>query len=324
MPSSRRSILLTALLAVVAMAGTAVPARVSADETPLRIVTTIAQIADAATEIAGERADVDSLMGEGVDPHTYRQTRSDIVKLRKADLVLYNGLYLEAQLEPLLLQLAEHQPVVAVAARLDRSRLLEHEDYEGKFDPHVWMDVALWRDVVAELRDALIAFDPDHEAHYRDNAEAYLARLDELEAYAREVLMSVPEEKRVLITAHDAFQYFGRAYDFEVIGIQGLSTESEAGLRRIEELVDLIVERDIGAVFVETSVADRNVRALIEGAAAQDHEVVIGGELYSDAMGAPGTYEGTYVGMIDQNVTAISRALGGSAPQDGLHGRLGS
>jgi manganese/zinc/iron transport system substrate-binding protein len=184
------------------------------------------------------------------------------------------------------------------------------------------MDPTLWREVVLNVRDALIEVAPDREEAFRANAEAHLAEVDALATYAAEVLASVPEEARVLVTAHDAFNYFGRAYDFDVVGIQGISTESEAGLRRIAELVDMLVERRIGAVFVETSVSDRNIRALVEGAAAEGHTVEIGGELYSDAMGAPGTYEGTYVGMIDHNVSTIARALGGDVPAGGMQGLL--
>ena len=310
-------LLLSGLALVLSLGGVGVGAA-----EPLQVVTTMAQIADAARNIAGDRAKVTALMGEGVDPHTYRQTRSDIALLNRADLVLWNGLYLEAQLEPFLLELAERRPVVAVAEGLPEQRLLSSEDYPGKFDPHVWMDVDLWMAVVAAVRDALIEVDPAGEAIYRDNADRYLAALAELRDYVSGVLATVPEDQRVVISAHDAFNYFGEAHGYEVVGIQGLSTESEAGLAHIESMVQMLVERGIQAVFVETSVADRNVRALIEGAAAQGHEVVIGGELYSDAMGDPGSYEGTYIGMLDHNATTIARALGGEAPAGGLHQRL--
>lgn len=289
---------------------------------PLQVVTTIAQIADAARQVAGDRAEVSALMGEGVDPHTYRQTRSDIALLSQADLVLWNGLYLEAQLEDMLRQLAEQQTVVAVAEQLPAEQLLSHDDYAGKFDPHVWMDVNLWMSVVETVRDAFIQVDPEGEAIYQENATRYLAQLTELQNYVSQVLATVPAAQRVVISAHDAFNYFGEAYDYDVVGIQGLSTESEAGLAQIESLVEMLVSRGISAVFVESSVADRNVRALIEGAAAQGHEVIIGGELFSDAMGAPGSYEGTYIGMLDHNATVIARALGGEAPLAGLHQQL--
>jgi len=212
--------------------------------------------------------------------------------------------------------------VVAVAESLPQERLLAHEDYEGRFDPHVWMDPALWADVTVTIRDALIDAHPEGAATFTTNTDTYLAELDTLGAYAQEVLGTVPDPARVLLSAHDAFGYFGAAYGFEVVGIQGLSTASEAGLSRIADMVDMLVARQIGAVFVETSVSDRNIRALIEGAAAQGHTVTIGGELFSDAMGEPGSYEGTYIGMIDHNVTTIARALGGSAPDRGLNGML--
>ena len=231
--------------------------------------------------------------------------------------MLWNGLYLEAQLEDFLLELGETRPVVAVAEAIPPAQLIGSEDYEGRFDPHVWMNPNLWSRVVLATRDALIAVAPDHAESFTANAAAHLAELADLAVYSQSVLASVPAEARVLLTAHDAFAYFGAAYGFEVVGIQGISTESEAGLNRIAELVDMLVTRDIRAVFVETSVSDRNIRALIEGAAARGHEVTIGGELYSDAMGAPGSYEGTYLGMIDHNVTVIARALGGDAPERG-------
>ncbi len=289
---------------------------------PLSVVATTGMIADAARSVGGARVEVKALMGSGVDPHAYRQTRTDILSLMRADLVLWHGLYLEAQMEEFLQKLGERRRVVAVGEAVPRELLIAHDDYADKFDPHVWMTPELWRHVVVAVRDALIEAMPAAEAEFRVNTEAHLADVARLADYARGVLASVPAEARVLVTAHDAFNYFGRAHDFEVVGIQGISTESEAGLARIGELVDLLVERRIGAVFVESSVSDRNIRALIEGAAARGHEVVIGGELFSDAMGAPDTYEGTYLGMIDHNVTVIAAALGGTAPERGMDGRL--
>jgi manganese/zinc/iron transport system substrate-binding protein len=284
----------------------------------LNVVATTGMIADAARQVGGDLVQVEALMGPGVDPHAYRQTRSDIIAMTRADLVLRHGLYLEAQLQDFLMQLAEDRAVVAVADDLPREVLIAHDTYADKFDPHVWMNPVIWADVVANVRDALIAAQPDAEAAFRANADAHLVQLAALAEYTETVLSSVPPEARVLLTSHDAFRYFGARYGFEVVGIQGISTESEAGLSRIAELVELLVARDIGAVFVESSVSDRNIRALAEGAAAVGHEVVIGGELFSDAMGAPGTYEGTYLGMIDHNATVIARALGGSAPARGM------
>ncbi|MEM1372820.1 MAG: zinc ABC transporter substrate-binding protein [Pseudomonadota bacterium] len=291
-------------------------------ETPRSVVATTGMIADAAQAIGAEHVDVRTLMGPGVDPHAYRQTRSDIVAMAQADLVLWNGLYLEAQMEDFFLDLAGETRVVAVAESVPENLLIGSEDYEGRFDPHLWMNPNLWSRVVVNVRDALIDVAPDAEADIRANADAYLEDVADLARYATEVLSTVPTESRVVLSSHDAFNYFGNAYGYEVLGIQGISTESEAGLQRIGELVDLLVERDIRAVFVETSVSDRNIRALIEGAAAQGHEVVIGGELFSDAMGEAGTYEGTYIGMIDANATTIARALGGQAPESGMQGML--
>jgi len=288
----------------------------------LDVVATTGMIADAARNVGGDLVEVKALMGPGVDPHAFRQTRTDIAAMASADLVLWNGLYLEAQMEEFLLELGETRPVAAVAEAVPGNLLIGSEDYEGRFDPHVWMNPNLWSRVVVEIRDRLSEVHPEGAETFAANAESYLSDLADLARYTTEVLSSVPVESRVVLSAHDAFNYFGNAYGFEVVGIQGISTESEAGLRRIGELVDLLVERDIRAVFVETSVSDRNVRALIEGAAAEGHEVIVGGELFSDAMGEPSTYEGTYIGMIDHNATTIARALGGEAPERGMRAML--
>ncbi|MBV7394237.1 metal ABC transporter solute-binding protein, Zn/Mn family [Mameliella sediminis] len=291
-------------------------------QSALTVVATTGMIADAARQVGGDLVTVKALMGPGVDPHSYRQTRSDIVAMARADVVLWHGLYLEAQMEEFLHELEDKGTVTAVAEGVPRDLLLAHDDYDDKFDPHVWMVPDLWQHVVATVRDALSAARPDAADVFAANAEAHLAELAELSTYAKGILASVPDESRVLVTAHDAFNYFGQAYGFDVMGIQGISTESEAGLRRIADLVDLLVDRNISAVFVESSVSDRNIRALIEGAAAKGHKVAIGGELYSDAMGEPGTYTGTYVGMIDHNATTIAHALGGDVPRAGMKGLL--
>lgn len=288
----------------------------------LNVVATTGMIADATRQIAGDLAEVKGLMGPGVDPHSYRQTRTDIAALARADLVLWHGLYLEAQMEEFMTNLAKRNKVVAVAEVLPKDTLISHATYKNKYDPHVWMNPEMWTGVIRAVRDALIEARPESREIFEANAARHLEEIAGLVAYSKRILASVPKESRVLLTAHDAFNYFGRAYDFEVIGIQGISTESEAGLNRISELVDLIVERRIRAVFVESSVSDRNIRALIEGAAAKGHDVTIGGELFSDAMGEPGTYEGTYIGMIDHNTTTIARALGGETPERGMSGRL--
>ena len=288
----------------------------------ISVVATTGMIADTARQIGGDSVEVRALMGPGVDPHSYRQTRSDIVAMSRADLVLWHGLYLEAQMEDFFQDLTRRRNVVAVAEAVPRDLLLGHEEYENRFDPHVWMVPDLWQHVARAVRDALIDTDPENAALYTANAETFLAEIETLSDYSETVLSTVPPGQRVLLTAHDAFNYFGNAYGFEVMGIQGISTESEAGLARIADLVNVIVDRDIQAVFVESSVSDRNMRALIEGAAARGHQVRIGGELFSDAMGEPGSYEGTYIGMIDHNVTTITHSLGGTAPERGMTGQL--
>lgn len=314
-----RRTLLTAALA--GAAGSLAPLRVRA-EAPLSVVATTGMIADAARQVAGDAAAVTALMAPGVDPHSFRQTRTDIARLSRADLVLWHGLNLEAQLVELMGQLARSQRVAAVGEAVPRDRLLADPEYPAQFDPHVWMDPELWRIVVGAVQGALAEARAPAADAFAARAAAHDAELVALAAYARDVLATVPADQRILVSAHDAFGYFGRAYGFAVEGIQGISTESEAGLARIAELVDLLVERRVGAVFVESSVSDRNIRALIEGAASRGHTVRIGAELFSDAMGADGSYEGTYIGMIDHNVTAIARALGGAAPARGLNGRL--
>jgi len=290
-----------------------------ASEGPLEIVCTTGMIADMVRNVAGERARVSTLMGEGVDPHLYKPTRSDIAALSRADVSFYNGLMLEGRMTDALVRVASSgRRVYAVTEMIPEDRLLSPDGAEGHPDPHLWMDPSAWGIAVDAVRDALIACDPAGADVYARNAAAYRERVIALDAYARRVLESVPERSRVLVTAHDAFNYFGARYGFDVLGIQGLSTESEAGVRDIERLVGLIVDRAIPAVFVESTVSDRGVRALIAGAAARGHTVTIGGELYSDAMGRAGTYEGTYIGMLEHNVNTIARALGGSVPEGGL------
>lgn len=295
---------------------------VGASEPKLKVVATTGMIADAARQVGGDLVEVKALMGPGVDPHAYRQTRTDIVALAKADLVLWHGLYLEAQMEDFLVSLGKRGKVIAVAETLPKDLLISHADYADKYDPHIWMDPERWTKVVLSIRDALILERPEATAVIEANAARHIDEVSKLAGYSKRALATVPAGSRVLLTAHDAFNYFGDAYGFEVIGIQGISTESEAGLNRIRELVNLLVERNIGAVFVESSVSDRNIKALIEGAAAQGHTVKVGGELFSDAMGRDGTYEGTYLGMIDHNATTITRALGGKAPDRGMTGAL--
>ncbi len=310
----------------VALAGVALSAACQAGDAPPKtrnIVTTVGMVTDIVSTVMGEGANVRGIIGEGVDPHLYKPTRNDVIALQGADVIFYSGLMLEGKMTDALVRVARGgKPVFAVTELLDEQYLIEPPGMNGHWDPHVWMDVSAWSRAVEAVRASLSQVDPDGADRYRANAEALRAELGKLHAYVGKAIGSIPEPQRVLITAHDAFNYFGRAYGIEVRGIQGISTESEAGLDDINRLVQLLVERRIAAVFVETSVADRNVRALVEGARARGHEVKVGGALYSDAMGPADTYEGTYIGMIDHNATVIARALGGDAPERGMNGRL--
>lgn len=313
-----RSLGLSLSLIALLFAGTA-----HATENRLNVVASTGMVADLVRAVAGDRAEVSALMGEGVDPHLYKPTRSDTARLLRADAVFVNGLLLEGKMTDAFARLRDSgKTVVAVGETLPEDRLLSPPDFQGAHDPHVWMDAALWARTLPAVRNAMARLDPEGADTYARNAEAYGKQLQDLDAYARRVLGSIPANARVLVTAHDAFNYLGRAYGIEVRGIQGISTESEAGLKAIEGLVSLLADRRVPAVFPETSVSDRNVHALVEGAAAQGHTVTLGGALFSDAMGAPGTYEGTYIGMIDHNVTTIARALGGQAPASGFQGKL--
>jgi len=286
-------------------------------------VTTVAMIGDVVGQIGGEKVKVENLIGEGVDPHLYKPTANDVKKLQAADIVFYNGLLLEGKMTDIFVKIARSgKPVHAVTDTILNQGGYVMSTGEDHYDPHVWMDVAGWAKAAGDISESLAKFDPGNAAAYQERAASYTAELKKLDDYARKSLASIPEKQRVLVTAHDAFNYMARAYGLEVRGIQGISTESEAGLKDINGLVNFIVERKIPAVFVESSVPRKSVEALVEGARAKGHEVKIGGELYSDAMGPAGTYEGTYIGMIDHNVTLITRALGGEAPEKGLNGKL--
>jgi manganese/zinc/iron transport system substrate-binding protein len=310
-------------LSMGAMVGGCAKAAERALPSPYTIVTTCGMVTDIVREVAGEKAKVTGLMGEGVDPHLYKPTRDDVARLLKADVVFYSGLMLEGRMTDTFLKLSRRgTPVFAVTELLDEKFLLEPPEFAGHTDPHVWMDVSGWIQAVKVVAKSLGEVDGPNTSFYKANADAYIKQLEKLDAYAKQAVNTIPKERRVLITAHDAFNYFGRAYGIDVRGIQGISTESEAGVADINRLVNFLVERRIPAIFVETSVSDKNVRALVEGARSHGHTVRIGGTLFSDAMGAPGTYEGTYIGMIDHNVTTITRALGGEAPERGVNGKL--
>lgn len=274
---------------------------------PLKAVCTTGMVADIVRRVGGEWVAVNQLMGEGVDPHLFKATPGTTTALAGADAVFYSGLHLEGRMAESLESMAERQPVIAITSSIPVDRLIRLGP--DSFDPHVWFDVGLWSQTIESVRKFLGEFDPAHLAQYDANAAAYLAELKTLDDACRKQFEAIPQDRRVLITAHDAFHYFGRAYGVEVKAIQGVSTDTEAGLREINALVDFIVARKIKAVFVEASVSDRNVKNLIEGCKSQGHDVVIGGELFSDSMGAPGTPEGTYAGMVNHNVRVIIGAL---------------
>lgn len=276
---------------------------------PLRVVTTIGMIGDAARAVAGPHAEVESLMQTGVDPHLYKASESDVRKLAGADLILYNGLHLEGKMGDVLVKMARSRPVVAVSEEIPEEELREPPEFLGQYDPHIWFDVSLWRRTLAPIARELSALDPEHAADFEAGAAAYGAELDRLDAWVEERIASLPPERRVLVTAHDAFGYFGRRYGVEVVGIQGISTVAEAGLQDVERVVDLVVERRVPAVFIESSVPRRAIEAVQAAARDRGHDVAIGGELFSDAMGPAGTPEGTYVGMVRHNVETIVAAL---------------
>lgn len=288
----------------------------------LTIVATTGMVADITRQVLGNHGKVNSLMGEGIDPHLYKPTAADARAIMNADMVFYSGLMLEGRMTDTFLKAGRMgKPVYPVTELLEETYLLEPPEFLGHWDPHVWMDVSAWGHAVDAIADALCEQNPPNCEEYKENAKAYRGKLDQLHEYAIEAIASIPTQRRVLITAHDAFNYFGRAYGIEVVGIQGLSTESEAGIEDVNRLVNMIVERGVTAVFVESSVSDRNVRALMEGAASRGHSVTIGGRLFSDAMGMSGTYKGTYIGMLDHNITTIARALGGKVPEGGFVGK---
>ncbi len=290
---------------------------------PIKAIATVGMVADIVRNVGDQHVVVTQIMGPGVDPHLYKVNRDDVQTIMDGDLVFYSGLMLEGKMSDALIKVARSKPVFAVTELIDEAQLLQPEDFAGHYDPHVWMDVSAWSKCVDVVAKGLSDFDPPHAFDYQQNAEAYQLQLAELHAYGVQSIGSIPQASRVLITSHDAFNYFGRAYGLDVQGVQGISTESEAGLQRINQLVDTIVAKRVPAVFVESSVSRKNIDALVEGAKARNHRITVGGELFSDAMGETGTYEGTYVGMLDHNFTIVTRALGGSAPEMGFQGKLG-
>ena len=274
-----------------------------------RVVTTIGMITDIVKNVGGSRVEVIGLMGPGVDPHLYKASAGDVQKLNSASLIFYNGLHLESKMGDVLAKMSGDIKTVAVTDAVDRSLLLTPPEYEGQYDPHLWFNVTLWMKVVVKVRDALSEFDPDSTVMYWSNAERYLAKLTELHAYVESQVKRVPPQQRVLVTAHDAFNYFGKGYGFEVHGLQGISTATEAGIADVQALATFIAKRRIPAIFVESSVSSKSLEAVKAAVRSKGFDVEIGGELFSDAMGNPGTPEGTYIGMVRHNIDTIVKGL---------------
>ncbi|MFN3408025.1 MAG: metal ABC transporter solute-binding protein, Zn/Mn family [Limisphaerales bacterium] len=275
----------------------------------IKAVCTIGMVADLVRVVGGERVEVIGLMGPGVDPHLYKASEGDVRRLAGADIIFYNGLNLEGKMGELFLRMSATRPTVAVTEGVEEKQLRAHPQYPGHYDPHVWFDVTLWMRAAQRVEQALAKLDPAHAADYAARAAAYLKELEALDGWVMARVAEIPRERRVLVTAHDAFGYFGARYDIEVVALQGISTATEAGVGDVKRLVDLVVERRLKAIFVESSVPQRTIEAVVEAARARGHEVKVGGELFSDALGDPGTEEGTYLGMIRHNVNTIVEAL---------------
>ncbi|MBB6451753.1 manganese/zinc/iron transport system substrate-binding protein [Salirhabdus euzebyi] len=275
----------------------------------VEVVTTIAQIGDVVSNVGGDHVDVKSLMGPGTDPHLYKAAHSDVEAMEEADIIFYNGHHLEGNMNEMFSEMRKSKPTIAVAETVPNSELIADPENPDIPDPHVWFDIDLWKYTVEAVRDGLIEIDPDNEKDFTQNAEDYMKELDDLKTYAVEQFEQIPNESKVLVTAHDAFGYFGEAFGFDVMGLQGLSTETEFSLNDVQRIIDVLVNRNIKAVFVESSVSERSINSVIEGAKEQNHEVSIGGELFSDAMGPKDTEEGTYIGMFKHNIDTIVSSL---------------
>ncbi|PIN99991.1 manganese transporter [archaeon CG10_big_fil_rev_8_21_14_0_10_43_11] len=284
-------------------------AQTTTDDARIRVVTTIGMITDIVQNVGGDYVRVTGLMGPGVDPHLYKTSEGDVRAMSSTDIIFYNGLHLESKMGDVIEGMEQLTHVVAVTDYLNKSELLDFPAFPGQYDPHVWFNVKYWMNATQKVRDELIRYDPAHAQYYKDNAQTYQAGLEALDAYVTAQIQRVPEQQRVLITAHDAFSYFGREYGLDVRGLQGISTEAQAGTGDVQELVDFIVLQKIKAIFIESSVPERNIKAVEEAVEAKGWNVSIGGELFSDAMGDAGTFEGTYIGMVTHNVDTIVGAL---------------
>ncbi len=281
----------------------------SPDQSQIQVVTTTNIIADIARNIGGREVQVVSLMGAGVDPHLYKAREGDIRRMSEADIIFYNGLHLEGKMVDILKGMTRFALTVPVAEAIPDSLLIYPEQFEGNPDPHVWFDIKMWEYAVIQIAQTLQAYDTLNASYYHKNLTRYLAALDTLNSYIHRRVQELPVQRRIIITAHDAFNYFGRAYGFTIYGLQGISTASEAGAKDVRRLATVIVQHQIPAIFVETSVSPRNIEALKEAVHARGFMVRIGGYLYSDSLGEPGTPEGTYIGMVKHNIDTIVESL---------------
>lgn len=281
----------------------------------IEVVTTVGMIGDVARNVGGDCAEVTSIMGPGVDPHLYQASAADVRAFETAEIILYSGYFLEGQLGAVLAKFGERKPTVAVSeASIPETDLIRVQGAYG-IDPHLWMDAALWSRLAPTIAATLGELRPDCADRFAANVEAYVTQLDALDAWAREAIGTIPEGQRSLVTAHDAFGYYGRAYGIEVAGLQGITTESEASIADIRATAALVAEAGVPAVFIESTINPRMVQAVIDAVRQRGNAVEIGGSLYSDAMGEDGTAGGTYIGMIYENTRTITEALGGTAPE---------
>lgn len=284
---------------------------------PIKVTCTTGQVAEMIRRIGGEYVAVEALMGPGVDPHLYSPVASDVRRLSGADAIFYNGLHLEGRMADLFVQMARSKATFAVTEGLQNrrdARLREPPEFAGLYDPHVWHDPVLWSSCVKDMTDSLAEFDPEHAAYYKSNAEQYRQELADLDAWCLKELDRIPLDRRVLVTAHDAFGYFGKRYKIEVFGLKGISTEDEKDLGRQDAIQAMLVKRRIPAVFVESAVAPKTIKALVEPCQAAGLDLQIGGELYADAMGPQGSGDETYAGMLRHNVSTIVDALTREVP----------
>ncbi|PNQ74691.1 manganese transporter [Hanstruepera neustonica] len=276
----------------------------------LNVVTTTSMITDLVSNIGGDAINLQGLMGSGVDPHLYKASEGDVTKLVNADLIFYNGLHLEGKLVEVFEKM-EHQGVktIAISDTLDKNTLIGSEYFASNYDPHIWFNIEYWEQVTTFVVHKLSEAIPSESSVFEENGQQYLDKLKELKEEITNTISSLPKEKRILVTAHDAFNYFGKSFDFEVVGLQGLSTATEAGVQDVQKLATFIIDNQVKAIFVESSVPKRTIEALQAAVKSKGHDVKIGGTLYSDALGNAGTVEGTYIGMFKYNVNTIVNAL---------------